>query len=467
MALDIGAAADRQLVGLPRGGAGTATRRSSATSRSATTSRSTPIPSASCINANGERFVDEGADFRNYTYAKYGRVILTQPGQFAWQVFDSKVLHLLRDEYRIKQVTKVRGQHAGGAGREARRRRTRPRRSRRIKAYNAAVKTRRAVQSQRQGRPRHRGPGRPEVQLGQHPRRAAVRGLRGHLRHHLHLRRPQDRHRRARDRHRRRSRSPASTRRASWSAASSTSTIRAARASSTAPCSAASPAPRRAPGRAAATPDQHAPGCGCRRCAYGVEISRGARMSGSCSLSCSLASVAGSRARGRGGAETPKSGGTLTYAVTAEAPSTDCHAITTYAAVHVLAPHYSLLLKVDPDNYPKLKPDLAESWSVSPDGLTYTFKIRPGVVFHDGTPLTSKDVQGHLRPHPQSARRHRLDPQGAVRRHRQHRDARPRHRRHEAQGSRTPRSSTRWRCPTTASTAPPSWPRTRISRPRR
>jgi tricarballylate dehydrogenase len=59
------------------------------------------------INANGERFVDEGADYRNYTYAKYGRVILTQPGQFAWQIFDAKVLHLLRDEYRIKRVTKV------------------------------------------------------------------------------------------------------------------------------------------------------------------------------------------------------------------------------------------------------------------------------------------------------------------------------------------------------------------------
>jgi tricarballylate dehydrogenase len=59
------------------------------------------------INANGERFVDEGADFRNYTYAKYGAVILRQPGQFAWQIFDKKVTHLLRDEYRIRQVTKV------------------------------------------------------------------------------------------------------------------------------------------------------------------------------------------------------------------------------------------------------------------------------------------------------------------------------------------------------------------------
>src|SRR5690606_20422440 len=59
------------------------------------------------INSTGERFVDEGADFRNYTYAKYGKVVLDQPENFGWQVFDKKVEHLLRDEYRIKQVTKV------------------------------------------------------------------------------------------------------------------------------------------------------------------------------------------------------------------------------------------------------------------------------------------------------------------------------------------------------------------------
>ncbi len=59
------------------------------------------------VNAEGKRFVDEGADFRNYTYAKYGRVILSQPGQFAWQVFDQRVKHLLRDEYNIRQITKV------------------------------------------------------------------------------------------------------------------------------------------------------------------------------------------------------------------------------------------------------------------------------------------------------------------------------------------------------------------------
>ena len=59
------------------------------------------------INAEGRRFLDEGADFRNYTYAKYGRVILSQPRQFAWQVFDAKVKAQLRDEYKIRQVTRV------------------------------------------------------------------------------------------------------------------------------------------------------------------------------------------------------------------------------------------------------------------------------------------------------------------------------------------------------------------------
>jgi len=59
------------------------------------------------VNATGRRFVDEGADFRNYTYARYGREILNQPDQFAWQVFDGKIVPILRDEYRIKRVTKV------------------------------------------------------------------------------------------------------------------------------------------------------------------------------------------------------------------------------------------------------------------------------------------------------------------------------------------------------------------------
>ena len=58
------------------------------------------------VNVNGERFVDEGADFRNYTYAKYGKEILNQPRRLAFQLFDSQVTDMLRDEYRIRETTK-------------------------------------------------------------------------------------------------------------------------------------------------------------------------------------------------------------------------------------------------------------------------------------------------------------------------------------------------------------------------
>lgn len=50
------------------------------------------------VNRDGKRFVDEGADFRNYTYAKYGREILKQPGAMAFQLFDSTVRPMLRTE---------------------------------------------------------------------------------------------------------------------------------------------------------------------------------------------------------------------------------------------------------------------------------------------------------------------------------------------------------------------------------
>ena len=59
------------------------------------------------VNIDGIRFVDEGADFRNYTYAKYGREILFQPQRAAFQIFDEKTRHLLRDEYFIPQVSMV------------------------------------------------------------------------------------------------------------------------------------------------------------------------------------------------------------------------------------------------------------------------------------------------------------------------------------------------------------------------
>jgi tricarballylate dehydrogenase len=59
------------------------------------------------VNAEGRRFVDEGADLRPYTYAKYGHVVLEQPGQFAWQIYDAKIEKLLREEYRQRHCTKV------------------------------------------------------------------------------------------------------------------------------------------------------------------------------------------------------------------------------------------------------------------------------------------------------------------------------------------------------------------------
>ena len=59
------------------------------------------------VNIKGERFVDEGEDFRNYTYVKFGRTVIQQPRRAAFQIFDQKVLDLLREEYRIREVTKA------------------------------------------------------------------------------------------------------------------------------------------------------------------------------------------------------------------------------------------------------------------------------------------------------------------------------------------------------------------------
>ncbi|MBI2122935.1 MAG: ABC transporter substrate-binding protein [Armatimonadetes bacterium] len=92
-------------------------------------------------------------------------------------------------------------------------------------------------------------------------------------------------------------------------------------------------------------------------------------------------------------AQQPRSGGTLSYVVSAEPPSFDAHRETTFAMLHPIRPHYNLLVKFDMPNYPKVIGDLAESWAISPAGLTYTFKIRRGVRFHDGSMLTSRDVK--------------------------------------------------------------------------
>ena len=59
------------------------------------------------LNANGERFVDEGLDFRNYTYAQFGKAVLEQPNNLAYQIFDAKVDHLLYSEYKTPDVSVI------------------------------------------------------------------------------------------------------------------------------------------------------------------------------------------------------------------------------------------------------------------------------------------------------------------------------------------------------------------------
>jgi peptide/nickel transport system substrate-binding protein len=91
--------------------------------------------------------------------------------------------------------------------------------------------------------------------------------------------------------------------------------------------------------------------------------------------------------------ETPRRGGVLLAVIGADAPSLDPHQESTFANLQMVAPLYSTLLQIDPYHYPKIVGDVASEWKISPDGLTYTFKIRPGIKFHDGSPLTAVDVK--------------------------------------------------------------------------
>jgi len=91
----------------------------------------------------------------------------------------------------------------------------------------------------------------------------------------------------------------------------------------------------------------------------------------------------------------PRYGGELLFAVPSEPPSYDAHREETFGVMHPMAPHYNTLLRVDPTDKTGTKPvgDLAESWTAAKDGRTYTFKLRRGVKFHDGSEMTSKDVK--------------------------------------------------------------------------
>jgi peptide/nickel transport system substrate-binding protein len=91
-------------------------------------------------------------------------------------------------------------------------------------------------------------------------------------------------------------------------------------------------------------------------------------------------------------AQTPKRGGTMKVANGADPPDFDMHQSATFLAQFIAQPCYSTLMRIDPANYSRLLPDLAEKTEVSPDGRTVTFQLRSGVIFHNGMPLTAEDV---------------------------------------------------------------------------
>src|SRR5690554_4145926 len=99
---------------------------------------------------------------------------------------------------------------------------------------------------------------------------------------------------------------------------------------------------------------------------------------------------------GAASADTPKRGGILKYVVPDEPPSYDGHRETTFALIHPIAPFYSVLIRVNPENPGSVTDFVCDLCTEMPtpsdDGKKYTFKIREGVKFHDGSPLTAQDV---------------------------------------------------------------------------
>lgn len=89
-------------------------------------------------------------------------------------------------------------------------------------------------------------------------------------------------------------------------------------------------------------------------------------------------------------AQTPERGGTLQLAVDQSPVGLDPHVATAFSTVAVNSNIYEGLVEIDPAL--KVRPALATRWTRSPDGLSYTFTLRPGVSFHNGQALTAEDV---------------------------------------------------------------------------
>ncbi len=85
-----------------------------------------------------------------------------------------------------------------------------------------------------------------------------------------------------------------------------------------------------------------------------------------------------------------KSGGILRAGMQTDPVGLDPHTTNATASRNVLENIYDTLVMLDSRG--RIVPGLAQSWSVSPDGLTWTFRLRPGVTFHNGDPLKASDV---------------------------------------------------------------------------
>ncbi len=88
----------------------------------------------------------------------------------------------------------------------------------------------------------------------------------------------------------------------------------------------------------------------------------------------------------------PQPGGTLRVGITQEILNLDPHVATAFSSFQVLDLVYEGLLRLDPRTL-RLEPNLAESWSVSADGLTYVFRLRRDATFHDGSQVDATDVK--------------------------------------------------------------------------
>lgn len=124
----------------------------------------------------------------------------------------------------------------------------------------------------------------------------------------------------------------------------------------------------------------------------GFGVSRRSLLGGMAGIGLS-ASLPGFVRRANAQSETPKRGGIMRETLSGDPPNFDIISNTSSQVLVIVAACYNSLIRFDPMDPTSIIGDLAESWDMSSDGLSHTFKLRPGVHFSDGSPLTSADVK--------------------------------------------------------------------------